>query len=234
LFYQDSLQNQKRLFVIEDPVAVTNPIIVDIDYEGDISSFDMYSLLIVGKELSKPVSNPEFYMPYAYLLKNGNSTKIRINKYDIGYWIADSLVNVSLPDPNLAIGPVGSDFGGMVVYTVWEDSIEGNIHLFGALSHLPYGAVEKETVANDFILYQNYPNPFNPSTKIEYRLLQATDVRFYVFNLLGEKVFEQNFVYQTAGSYKLNFDGKNLPSGVYIYSIYTNGNRLSRKMMLMK
>ena len=63
-------------------------------------------------------------------------------------------------------------------------------------------------IANDFILYQNYPNPFNPATIIEYKLLQASDVKFNVFNLFGEKVFEQNFGYQTAGSYKVNFDGK--------------------------
>ena len=68
LFFLDSLQNQKRLFTIEDPIAVTTPQIVDIDYEGDISSFDMYSLLIVGEELSKPEYEPEFYMPYSYLL----------------------------------------------------------------------------------------------------------------------------------------------------------------------
>ena len=234
LFFLDTLQNQKRLFTIEDPIAITSPIIVDIVHEGNISSFDLYSLLMVGKELSKPQSDPEFFMPYTYLLKNGDNIKIRINKYDIGYWPEDSLVSVSLPNPNIAIGPIGSDLSGMVVYTIWEDSVDGNIHLFGALSHLPYGAVEDESVANDFVLYQNYPNPFNPATKIEYKLLQATDVKFNVFNILGEKVFEQNFGYQTAGSYKLDFNGKNLPSGVYVYSINTNENRLSRKMLLMK
>ena len=137
-------------------------------------------------------------------------------------------------DRNIAIGPVGSDLVGMVVYTIWEDSVDGNIHLFGALSHLPYGSVEDESIANDFILYQNYPNPFTPVTKIEYKLLQATDVNFKVFNILGEKVFEQNLGFQTVGSYKINFDGKYIPSGVYVYSVYTNENRLSRKMMLMK
>lgn len=80
----------------------------------------------------------------------------------------------------------------------------------------------------------NYPNPFNPSTKIEYKLSQATDVKLNVVNVLGEKVFEQDLGYQSAGTYKIDFDGKNLQSGVYIYSIYTNENRLSRKMMLMK
>ncbi|MCK7520119.1 MAG: T9SS type A sorting domain-containing protein [Ignavibacteriales bacterium] len=111
-----------------------------------------------------------------------------------------------------------------------EDSIDGHIQLFGIPHHLSYGAVDDESIANDFILYQNYPNPFNPTTMIEYKLLQATDVKFNVFNILGEKVFEQNFGYQIAGSYKVNFDEQNLPSGVYVYSIYTNENRLSRKM----
>ncbi len=124
LFFLDSLQNQKRLFTIEDPIAVTTPQIVDIDYEGDISSFDMYSLLIVGEELSKPEYEPEFYMPYSYLLKNGDNTKIRINKYDIGYWPEDSLVSVSLPNPNIAIGPVGSD-----LMVVWLFTLFGKIVL---------------------------------------------------------------------------------------------------------
>ena len=235
LFFLDTLQNENRLFIIEDPIAGSSPQIVDIDYEGNISSFEMYSLLIVGKDqFGNQKADPEFYMPYSYLLHQVDGTKIRVNKYDVAYFVEDSLVSVSIANPNLAIGPVGSDINGIVVYTIWEDSIDGNIHLFGMPSHLQFGSVEDESIANDFVLYQNYPNPFNPSTKIEYRLLRASDVKLNVFNVLGEKVFEQYFGYQTAGSYKIDFNGKNLPSGVYVYSIYTNENRLSRKMVLMK
>ena len=129
---------------------------------------------------------------------------------------------------------MGIDGSENLIYTVWEDSADGYIHLFGTPLHMSFGAVDEESYASDFVLYQNYPNPFNPDTKIEYKLLQASDVKLNVTNILAEKVFEQNFGYQTAGSYKVNFDGKNLPSGVYVYSIYTNENRLSRKMLLMK
>lgn len=241
LFYQDTTQTERRLFWVDDAVSVTTPQLINIDYEGNISSFDMYSLLLVGDNLNNSKFNPDFYMPYTYLINNNGGTKIRVNKYDHGYWSEDSLVNVSIVNPNLTVGPVGIDNGAVAVYTIWEDSIDGHIHLFGAPAHLEFGAVEDESYANDFVLYQNYPNPFNPTTKIEYKLLQASDVKFNVFNILGEKVFEQDLGYQTAGSYKVNFDGRNLPagrqglpSGVYIYSIYTSENRLSRKMMLMK
>ena len=234
LFYQDSLQNQKRLFMIEDPVAVTNPIIVDIDYEGDISSFNMYSLLIVGKKLDKQFYDFDFYMPHTFLVEKNGITKVRIDLSEYGIWDTDSLVQVAISKPILAVGPVGLDNFGMVVYTIWEDSIDGHVQLFGSPRHLGYGAVEDESIANDFVLYQNYPNPFNPATKIEYKLLQATDVKLTVTNILGEKVFEQNFGYQSAGNYKIDFDGSSLSSGTYLYSIFTNENRLSRKMILMK
>jgi hypothetical protein len=234
LFYQDTLENEKRIFMIESPFSSIPPDLLEIPNSGNVSSFDMYSLLIVGKELEKNSIDPLFYWPYTFRVQDSSGSYVRINKNDLGYWSEDSLVAVQVSNANLAVGSVGEDYQGMVVYTVWEDSIGGHIQLFGTPTHLAYGSVDDESVASDFVLYQNYPNPFNPATTIEYKLLQASDVKFNVFNILGEKVFEQNFGYQTAGRYKLNFNGANLPSGVYVYSIYTNENRLSRKMMLMK
>jgi len=232
--YEDTLDGERRIFGMDNwampPVIYEIP----IPHEGNLSSFDLYALLIVGKDKQKINSDPELYFPYTYLVESNEFTKVRFNLNDFGFWYEDSLHQVKLPHPNLAIGPIGADYAGIVVYTVWEDSVDGHIQLFGIPTHLSYGAVNEETYANDFVLYQNYPNPFNPTTKIEYKLLHASDVKFNVFNILGEKVFEQTYGYQLAGSYKLNFDVKNLPSGVYVYSIYTDENRLSRKMLLMK
>ena len=239
--YEDTLNGNRRIFGMDN---WTNPPTISeipIQQEGNLSSFDLYALLIVGKEKHQKLSDPDLYFPHTYLVENEGITKVRFDPSDIGVWWEDSLLQVSIPNSQLAVGPIGMDPLGIVSYTVWEDSIDGHIQLFGIPQHLAYGSVEDESIASDFILYQNYPNPFNPSTNIEYKLLQASDVKFNVFNVIGEKVFEQNFGYQTAGNYKVNFDGKNLPagrqglpSGVYVYSIYTNENRLSRKMMLMK
>jgi len=236
LFYLDSLLEQKRYFVIEDPTILNPPsYLLDFPYSGNLSLFNNYfHFMITDKEGTNTKEFPD-YFPFTYLVEQNGISKVRFDISDLGLYDTDSLVQVSAKNSRLAIGSMGMDDGNyLIVYTVWEDSIDGHIQLFGTINHETLGAVEDESVANDFVLYQNYPNPFNPSTKIEYKLLQASDVKFNVFNILGEKVFEQNFGYQTAGSYKVNFDGTALPSGVYVYSIYTDENRLSRKMLLMK
>ncbi len=234
LFYTDSSQGQNRYFVYEDLMS-SNPINfnANIEHEGNLSSFDVYYFLDIT-EKNNQIKEPDLYKPHTYLVEDNGITSVRVDISDLGIWDRDSLIQISVSNSNLAIGSVGVDGFANLVYSIWEDSTDGHIQLFGTPTHIQYGAVEDESYTNDFILYQNYPNPFNPETKIEYKLLQASDVKLNVTNILGEKVFEQNFVYQTTGNYKVNFDGKNLPSGVYVYSIYTDENRLSRKMLLMK
>jgi hypothetical protein len=235
LVYSDTVAGEKKLFVMEDAIY-SNPTFIQlpIPYDGQLSDFDSYQTLLVGKSPDGKPLDFQFYEPHTYLVEQNGTTKVRCSLWDFGLWQEDSLVEVSVINPDLAIGALGDDYLGFAVYTVWEDSADGHIHLFGSVQHVSVGNVENESYANDFVLYQNYPNPFNPATKIEYKLLQTSDVKFNVFNILGEKVFEQNFGYQTAGSYKINFSGKDLSSGVYVYSIYTGENRLSRKMVLMK
>ena len=234
LIFADTLNGERRIFGVDSWAMPPYLYEVPIQHQGNLSSFDLYALLIVGKDNQKKITDPDFYFPHTYLVKNNGTTKVRFDLYDFGFWDTDSLHELSVPDSKLAIGPIGADNSGIVVYTVWEDSIDGHIQLFGTPTHLQYGAVEEESIANDFVLYQNYPNPFNPTTMIEYKLLQASDVKLNITNILGEKVFEQNFGYQTIGNYKIGFNGSSLSSGIYLYSIIIEENRLSRKMMLMK
>ncbi|WP_297844763.1 T9SS type A sorting domain-containing protein [Ignavibacterium sp.] len=70
-----------------------------------------------------------------------------------------------------------------------------------------------------FALEQNYPNPFNPSTLIKYSLAKDAMVNISVYNAIGEKVATLVNGLQQAGRYEVNFDGGNLTSGVYFYSI---------------
>ncbi|MBZ0198793.1 MAG: T9SS type A sorting domain-containing protein [Ignavibacteriaceae bacterium] len=84
------------------------------------------------------------------------------------------------------------------------------------------------------LFVQNFPNPFNPATQIEYALPKATRVLLEVFNMLGEKAATLVNEEKEAGSYKVEFSGKGLTSGMYIYSIKTNENSAVRKMILLK
>jgi hypothetical protein len=103
-------------------------------------------------------------------------------------------------------------------------------------SYTYYNEIEvMNTFAPDnFVLEQNYPNPFNPSTQISFGLSERTNIMLKVFNLIGEEVALITSGVYEAGSYQLDFDASNLPSGIYVYTLQTENSVLSKKMTLIK
>jgi hypothetical protein len=85
-----------------------------------------------------------------------------------------------------------------------------------------------------FYLKPNYPNPFNPTTRIEYGLPRAADVRLDVFDLLGRSVATLHSGMQEAGVHTAMFDGKNLGSGVYYCRLKAGRFVQVQKMLLMR
>ena len=83
-------------------------------------------------------------------------------------------------------------------------------------------------------LYQNYPNPFNPVTQIKFDLAKTGNVKLSVYNINGQKVAELANCVMYAGIHSVEFDGSNLNSGVYYYTLETYGKHLTRKMLLVK
>ena len=90
------------------------------------------------------------------------------------------------------------------------------------------------TSPNDFRLSQNYPNPFNPATVISYQLPVSGMVSLKVYNVIGQQVAELVNEVKQAGVHIVEFDASNLPSGVYLYRLYTGNFTSTRKMMLIK
>ena len=95
--------------------------------------------------------------------------------------------------------------------------------------------VEIEVASPDkFVLNQNYPNPFNPSTKISYSISERSNASLKIFNLLGSQVVELFNGEIEAGSYDINFNAINLPSGIYFYRLQAGENVETKKMILLK
>lgn len=90
------------------------------------------------------------------------------------------------------------------------------------------------SLPTDFMLYQNYPNPFNPGTVIRYSLIENRDVNLKVFNALGKEVVILVNEKQPAGTYEVNFDASNYPSGVYYYHRAAGDFVETKKMLLIK
>ena len=95
-------------------------------------------------------------------------------------------------------------------------------------------AIGEENLPSAFTLKQNYPNPFNPITQIQYEMKSAGQVNMELFDIRGAKVRTLINEQKPAGSYEFTFDGSQLSSGVYFYSMTANGFTETRKLVLMK
>ncbi len=98
----------------------------------------------------------------------------------------------------------------------------------------PISIKQISTTVKDFALSQNYPNPFNPSTKINFSVPSANYVDLRVYDILGRevKVLASKFV--NAGEYEVEFDAKDLASGMYYYRLQSGENVAVKKMTLVK
>ncbi|MBN2461831.1 MAG: T9SS type A sorting domain-containing protein, partial [Candidatus Cloacimonetes bacterium] len=87
-------------------------------------------------------------------------------------------------------------------------------------------------------LEQNYPNPFNPETTICYSLTGKEAARLTIWNIRGELIREftiasglNNQVDQIIWNGKDN-KGKDMPAGIYFYSLQNTQSEVTRKMLL--
>lgn len=94
--------------------------------------------------------------------------------------------------------------------------------------------IKEDLIVNTFNLDQNYPNPFNPSTNISFQVQKEGLVNISIYNTLGEKVGELLNSIKQPGTYNVQFDGSNLTSGVYYYTMKTNNFMQTKKMLLTK
>lgn len=83
-------------------------------------------------------------------------------------------------------------------------------------------------------LGQNYPNPFNPVTNIQYKISKPGLVRLTVYDIQGRVVQSLVNNQQSAGTYEISFDASKFSSGAYFYTLATDGNIVTKRMLLVK
>jgi len=85
-----------------------------------------------------------------------------------------------------------------------------------------------------FNLSQNYPNPFNPSTKIKFTIPEQTNVKLVIYDITGKEIETLINKEMRPGSYEVNFNGKDLSSGIYFYRLTAGSKYKTGKMLLIK
>ena len=106
---------------------------------------------------------------------------------------------------------------------------------------LPTGVGSYAEIPRKFELAQNYPNPFNPSTTIKFSipavgrdLISTYNVMLKVYDILGREVATLVNEEKPPGYYEVKFDGTNLSSGVYFYTLRSANYLETQKMVMAK
>jgi hypothetical protein len=205
--------NYQSIFVGNDSA----PALSDYDNDGDLDLFVGNRLgLIYYYRNDGSVSNPNF------VLVSANYAGI-----NVFYDSAPAVVDINGDsDKDLFIGSIK---GGLNFYENWD--------VFGIKQ------IGSE-IPSSFNLFQNYPNPFNPVTKIKFEIPQEgtqynKHVQLIIYNMLGEEeaaLVNENLL---PGTYEVEWNAENLPSGVYFYQLTAGIGQLTiyketKRMMLVK
>ena len=97
------------------------------------------------------------------------------------------------------------------------------------------GVIQQNSEIPDrFCLSQNYPNPFNPSTFIKFDIPKNSLVTLKLYDIVGREAATLIENEMAAGSYKFEFNGTNIASGVYFYKLSAGNFSNVKKMVLLK
>ncbi len=135
---------------------------------------------------------------------------------------------------------------GLVAYWNFDDDTAGDVTgngydglLMGdakIVAQIPVGLEEEffSKRPGRFFLEQNFPNPFNNSTFISYSIPRSNFVTLKIVDLLGKEVITLVDEYKEHGHYTVNYDAKNLATGLYFYILESGSFVQSKKMLLVK
>jgi photosystem II stability/assembly factor-like uncharacterized protein len=110
-----------------------------------------------------------------------------------------------------------------------------NIIMHTTTGGLPFSQIinNNEQITKEYKLFQNYPNPYNQCTIINVQLSITRHVKIDIYDITGKLIITIINQKQNSGLHNYKFDGKNLSSGIYFYSLSVNGILKDTKKMLI-
>ena len=84
------------------------------------------------------------------------------------------------------------------------------------------------------ILGQNMPNPFDNNSTINFELTNTSDVQFEFVDMTGKIVKTMDLGTLANGPHSIQVDATEFASGVYYYSLVSEGSKITSKMIVQK
>lgn len=167
--------------------------------------------------------NPDYEIYYKRSVNNGNNWEpdVRLTNYK-------SLLK---DFPAVAVSR-------STVHIVWEETRQGDGWEIYYKKNPSGNTVNIENISSEipgeFLLWQNFPNPFNPVTNIKFQILKSEFVSVKVYDITGKKLIDLVNQKLSPGSYQVQWNAENYPSGIYWYSLESASFRETKKMILLK
>jgi hypothetical protein len=115
-------------------------------------------------------------------------------------------------------------------------------YVYGICEYVIGVNINSNEIPQQYKLYQNFPNPFNPKTKIRFDVRPPLNplirkegtVVLNIYDLLGKEVSTLVNEKLSPGTYEVEWNGNNYPSGVYFYQLKVNDFSETKRMVLLK
>ena len=188
----------------------------DIDYMRSIVPAYDGGYVVVGS--TGPMNQNDFFIVKTDSLgRTCGSTPMTNPHIDSGGSILKYPLNMyDKPTALVSINATISDWGSMSILCLTGTELNSNI------------------IPEIFNLHQNYPNPFNPVTKIKFDIPEQSNAKIIIYDLLGREITTLVNEQLKPGSYSVDWDGTGFASGVYFYSLITEGFVETNRMVLVK
>jgi hypothetical protein len=168
---------------------------------------------------------------YQVIAEDNNGDTLTYSLVTAPFWLSIDSTNGLIEG-----GPGVFSVGDTMVTARVDDGRGRNDTQTYTLHIHPTVGIDSETnqVPQQYALHQNYPNPFNPTTTINYQIPELSFVTLKVFDVLGSKVATLVNEEKAAGTYDIELNAVNLPSGIYFYKLQAGDFVETKKMVLMK
>ncbi|HWA05352.1 MAG TPA: T9SS type A sorting domain-containing protein, partial [Ignavibacteria bacterium] len=213
--------NSTTGFIATATYPAYTPLILKTTNSGDNwtsyninNQIDLMDIQFINDNTGFVVGGAYPYYYYTLLLKTTNSG---LNWFNLSPGTVNGLMSMQFFSDSIGY-VVGA--GGTILYTT-----NGGITFVNhSSSNIPKG----------YFLSQNYPNPFNPLTNIKFDIPKRSYVKISIHDILGKEISVLVNEELNAGTFEVNWDASNFPSGVYFYKIETEEFSESKKMVLVK
>ena len=223
--------------ILDSPYVYANSFIMRTSLEGDI--YFRKSINYLNREDMKDM---KIINENKYIIACDTDT---LSRRSAGVYVIDSSANIIhrnifyVTDYSLFFSILMTLDNYFVFSGTVDTSLPQRRDIFAVrtdstLSAKPLGIFNEHTnISNNFNLFQNFPNPFNPITKIRYDLSYKKSLNFQIkiYDITGRTL--ATYTLDNNYSHEIIFDGSNLASGIYFYSLLINNEIVQTKKMIL-